>query len=109
MLCERYNVSDGVGAALGTGALTDHGIITDTDKTYVIDRSKLRRERNKYRKQLQLDEQKLFEKVDAIYFDGKKDATRKQAMVNNKLYPTVELEEHYVVVGEPGEFYLYLI
>ena len=27
-------------------------------------------------------------------------------MVNNKLYPTVELEEHYVVVGEPGEFYL---
>ena len=44
--------------------------------------------------------------MDSIYVDGRKDATLKQAIVNDKVYPTVELEEHYAVVGEPGEFYL---
>ena len=80
LLCERFNVSNRVGAALGTGALKDHGLVTDTDTKFVIDRSKLRRERNKYRREIQAEEEKLFGLVDSIYVDGRKDATQSRLL-----------------------------
>ena len=46
--CERFGISDRAGAAVATATLIAFGIVTDTNKTNVIDRSKLRRERQKY-------------------------------------------------------------
>jgi len=49
MMSERYQLSDRASAAVANAALKDAGLITDSDKTYVIDKNKLRREREKYR------------------------------------------------------------
>ena len=48
-----------------------------------------------------------FKFVNALCFDGRKDAS--QMIVqgpNNKHYQSVQLEEHYTVNGEPGTYYL---
>ena len=42
-----------------------------------------------------------------MYFDSRKDATLVQsAGENKKLFKSIEMEKYYVVVGQPGEFYL---
>ena len=75
VICERFGIFDRAGAAVATATLKAFGIVTDTNKTNVIDRSKLRRERQKYRQQIQKDEELQFGAVDGIYIDGRKDAT----------------------------------
>ena len=47
METDRYPVLDGAAAAIAPAALKAHGIITTKENTYVIDGSKLRRERTK--------------------------------------------------------------
>ena len=49
-MCERYQLSDRAGAAIATSALQDMGIVTNEDKSLVIDPSKLRRERDAEKK-----------------------------------------------------------
>lgn len=106
-MCERYQLSDRAAAAIANSVLQDVGMITTKDNSYVIDRSKLRREREKCRKEIREKEQENFKFVDAVYFDGRKDATQVVLQgPNSKLYRAVQLEEHYTVVGEPGEYYL---
>ena len=86
--------------------LIDHGIIEPNDTKFVIDRSKLRRERMHHREEMRKEEKELFGKVDGIYVDGKKDATLVLKEVDGKYSRKVEIEEHIVMVGQPGEFYL---
>ena len=43
-MSERFQISDRAAAAIANSVMQDLGLITDDDKTYVIDRSKLRRE-----------------------------------------------------------------
>ncbi|KAK0064531.1 hypothetical protein Bpfe_006190 [Biomphalaria pfeifferi] len=43
-ICDRFAVSDRVGAAVGTAVLEDFGIVSQTEAANVIDRYKLRRE-----------------------------------------------------------------
>ena len=73
--CERFGISDRAGAAVATATIKAFGIVTDTDKTHVIDRSKVRRERQKYREEIQTEEELQFDMVDGIYIDGRKDTT----------------------------------
>ena len=75
MVCERYEVSDIAGAAIASATSKAFEIVTEEDKRYVLDRSKLRRERQKYREEIRNKEQELFELVDSIFVDGRKDAT----------------------------------
>ena len=75
-MCERYQLSDKAAAAIAYSVLVDVGKITKDDKTCVIDRSKLIREREKCRQEIQKDEQQNFRFVNAIYFDGRKNATQ---------------------------------
>ena len=105
VMCERYQISDRAAAAIGSATLKDFGVVTDYDASLVIDRSKLRRERQKYRDEIRKAEG-LFEIVDGIYIDGRKDATLVVTESDGKMYMQTDLEEHYVIVGEPGEFYL---
>lgn len=65
--CDRYNLSDRVGAALATSVLMDHGLVSNTNQSFAIDRNKLRREREKYRFEIQPEEDQLFQHVDGIY------------------------------------------
>ena len=69
MVCERYEVSDRTGTAIASATLKAFGIVTEENKRYVVDRSKLRRERQKYREEIRNKEQELFELVDSIFVD----------------------------------------
>ena len=53
-------------------------------------------------------EELFFKEVDGIYIDGRKDATLtlKQDELSGRYHQSTELIEHYVIVGQPGEFYL---
>ena len=106
MTCERYDVSDRAGAAIASATLKAFGIISEADKTNVVDRSKLRRERQKYREELRQNEAELFDIVESIFIDGRKDATLTMAEVDGRYYRQTCIEEHYVIVGEPSGFYL---
>ena len=55
-MCERYLVSDRVGAAISNAALQDAGVSDKTEMSMIIDRLKLRRERIKYRKEIIAEE-----------------------------------------------------
>ena len=105
MVCKRYEVSDRAGAAIASTTLKAFGIVTEEDKRYVVDRSKLRRERQKYR-EIKNKEQELFELVDSIFVDGKKDATMTIVEVIGNYHRQTVIEEHYVIVEEPNGFYL---
>ena len=47
MMCERYQISYRAAAAIESATLKDFGVVTDYDASLVIDRSKLRRKRQK--------------------------------------------------------------
>lgn len=78
---------------------------------------KLRRAREKNRKRRQKEEEALFGEVDALYTDGKKDSTAVITDIEvggeTRPYKSIVLEEHYVVVGEPGNiiimFYIFTV
>jgi len=108
MMSEHYQLSDRASAAVANAALKDAGLITDLDKTYVIDKNKLRREREKYRNIISEEEAIFYKFIDGIYIDGRKDATllTEHDAQTGKYYHKTELQEHIVVVGEPGACYL---
>ena len=100
MVCEQYEVSNRVGAAIASTTLKAFEIVTEEDKRYEVNRSKLRRERQKYREKIRNKEQELFELVDSIFVDERKDATMTMVEVNGKYHRQTVIEEHYVIVGE---------
>jgi len=109
MMSERYQLSVRASAAAANAALKDAGLITDLDKTYVIDKNKLQRERQKYRNIFNEEETIFYEFIDGIYIDGRKDATllTERDAQAGEYYHKTELQEHIVVdVGEPGACYL---
>ena len=72
IMCERYQISDRAAATIGSATLKDYGVVTDYDASLVIDRSKLRRERKKYRDEFTKAEESLFKIVDGIYLNGQR-------------------------------------
>ena len=70
-ITERYQISNKAAAALANTVLTDVGLITESRKTYVIDKNKLRRERQKYREQICKDQARIFcEQVNGVYIEA---------------------------------------
>ena len=68
---DRYDLSNRTTTTICTALSCDLGLVTETDQTMIIDKSKVRRERNMFRN-------KLFDKfmqsnggqqIDDIYFD----------------------------------------
>ena len=59
-MCERFQISDRAPAAIANSVMQDLGLIIDDNKTYVIDRSKLRRERERCRAVIREKEQENF-------------------------------------------------
>ena len=68
---------------LPLSVLMDHGPVNSTDRTFAIDGNKLRRG-EKFRHEIQEEEDQHFQYVDGIYTDGKKDATLTISKNNDK-------------------------
>jgi hypothetical protein len=103
--CDRWGVSDRSAAAIASAVLQDVGLISQDDSALVIDRSKIRRERMQNRSTLQLHA--LHENVvRGLYFDGRKDKTRHNTLTDGKYHPSTGVEEHIVLIKEPGSEYL---
>ena len=83
-MCERFLVSDRVGAAIANAALQDAGVLDKKEMSMIIDRSKLRRERHKFRKEITAEESVLFNQVDKIHFNGREDSIVSVAEKNFK-------------------------
>ena len=73
--CDRYNVSDTAGAAIATATLIDYGIIKKQERSSIIDRCKLRRQRQLLRARLSEEAKTSLLEVSpkSIFFDGRKD------------------------------------
>jgi hypothetical protein len=104
LTCDRYGVSDRAGAAIASAVLKDVGIVTETNRDKVIDRSKLRRERK--RKRQSLLDGKQPHNLHGLFFDGRRDRTLFNDWDGINYHRKTVTEEHYCLVGEPGSHYL---
>jgi hypothetical protein len=100
--CDRYGVSNTVGAAIATAVLVDYGLVTDEDNSAAIDRSKLWRERERFRRSSSEPKGDKCEPT-SLYFDGRKDVTMCLPSVNRKCKI---MEEHFCLLQEPESVYL---
>lgn len=102
IICDRYNMSDRAAAAIISATLQDVELITETDRSKVIDRNKLRRSRKAERNvSLKYD----IEEIVGLYIlnfwpEGQK------SYKNNKRYGVsrniTKYEEHISIISEPG-------
>lgn len=99
-IADRYSLSDRAAAAVCTAALIDFGIVTDDNKHFVVDKSKIRRHRIKIRtNQVQ---ELVHDDIRGLYFDGRKDTTK---IYTDKTMKTMK-EEHISFVQEPGSLFI---
>ena len=107
----RYGVGLRPAAAIATAALMDAGLITDVDKSQIVDHSKVKRAQEKIMKNLQrnFEDECREGKINCIFFDGRQDATKVmlQAEDSDRQFPSMVKEEHYAVCSEPGGQYLF--
>lgn len=106
LACDRTGVSDRSAASIASAVLQDVGIIHKEDTTKVIDRMKVRRQREKNRKKLQKRDMENTELLQGLYFDGRKDVTIKIEKKAEKSYRKTVKEEHYSLIQEPGSIYI---
>ena len=105
---DRFGISDRATAALATALLVDFGIITNEDRSSIIDKNKIRRERKKMREKLRIRSKKneTMNGITSVYFDGRKDETLIRKKENGKWYTHISKEDHYVLVSEPESMYM---
>ncbi|KAK0048904.1 hypothetical protein Bpfe_021670 [Biomphalaria pfeifferi] len=103
---DRYGISDRAAASLATAVLIDVGFITKQNQSFVIDKNKVHRERLNLRKGLQRDMRQSPKGITSIYFDGRRDTTLVKVNRSGKWYGDTTVENHYVLVEEPGSSYL---
>ena len=88
--------------------MVDDAIITKVDKSQVIGPQKLGDERKRCREERREAELGNLKELTSLYFDGKKTMTR--VLVKNhktgRWSPTMKVDDHYVVLTEPGNDYL---
>ena len=109
---DRFQISDRAAAALATGLMRDLGLVSDSDKSQVVDRYKVRRERKKRQKDKKRKrKEETAGNVNCLGFDGKKDKHTRiliESEVDGKivLKQAIRTEEHIVFVDEPSGKYL---
>lgn len=83
----------------------DLGLVSKADPTNIIDRSKVRRARDKARKQIQ--EANSVTEIESLFFDGRKDITKRFTKTEAGRWrrQTVK-EEHICLIAEPGSKFL---
>ena len=104
LTCDRFGISDRATAAIASSVLKDDGIITKSDTTRVVDKSKIRRERARTRSSLKDSESNII--LRGLYFDGRKDNTLFVEAEGSKRFRRVMKEEHIALLQEPGSKYI---
>lgn len=102
--CDRTGISDRSAALVVNAALLDLNVISTDKSSKVIDRSKIRRERKKVRKDLQCIDSN--QPITAIYFDGRKDKTLVMTKTHNTSHRKTITEEHISIISEPDSKYI---
>ncbi|CAI6353446.1 unnamed protein product [Macrosiphum euphorbiae] len=105
---DRFVVSSGSAAAIISGALQDYKLVTGSDSSLLVDKSKLNRQRSKIRTEKREEASISLQTntVTAIYFDGKKDETKTVDKTGNKSRTISKIEEHISVLSQPNDEYL---
>ena len=109
MVCDRRGVSSEAAADICNAYAEDMGFLTSENKlTMTVDKSKINRWRKAGRANADKEEIKKIgsKPVTGFYFDGKKDATLTQVQKGNRLYTKTVIEDHYVMLEEPGSTFL---
>lgn len=75
--CNTTSISDRSAARIASAVLKDFGIVSESEKSNVIDRSKIRRERKRERNLLQIAGKRETQYPQSDYFDGRKDRIKK--------------------------------
>ena len=101
-ICDRFSVSDQAGASIASAVLKDYGTVYRKNKNLIIDRSKVRREREKERRHNQSFQTPS--SVQGLYFDGKKDSTLTPQ--KSGVGAHFVREGHITLVAEPGSNYV---
>ena len=107
-VCDKYGVSNYAGAAIASATLVDYAIVAKVDKSQVIGPQKLGDKRRQCGEESREAELENLKEHTFLYFDGKKTITR-VFVKNNKTgrwSPTMKVDDHYVVLTEPGNNYL---
>jgi len=105
IMSDKTGTSDRAAATLATAILEGAGIVNKDDASQVIDRNKVRRARKRARSDL-MEESRSYERIEGIYFDGRKDITKVQETVDSKNYVKSVTEEHVSLIHEPDSQYL---
>lgn len=101
---DRYGVSDRATAAIASSLLQDIGIVTNEDFSQVVDKNKVRKEKERNRTELQTEIK--HEALKGLYFDGRKDKTLMMEKLHAKYFRRAKKEEHYSLIQEPGSLYI---
>ena len=122
---DRFKVSYRAAAAIGNAFLKDHAIalkIEDVNE-YLIDASKLQRERARVGKSAEAEKKQSQSSINALGFDGKKSKTlvkvtteikvtkrgrrgRGNCDTAEKTAVKTEVEDHYTIIEEPSGAYV---
>ena len=97
IMSDKTVTSDRSVATIASTVLEAAGIINKDDKTQVIDRNKVRRARKRARSSLR-EESNSDDRIESIYFDGRKDVTKVTETVQSKRYEKCVTEEHVSLV-----------
>ncbi|KAK3921566.1 putative global transcription activator SNF2L1 [Frankliniella fusca] len=103
-VADRFQLPNGAVAAIATAVLEDKGLVSPEDKSLVVDINKVRRDREKVRKETQKSSNTS--PILGLYFDGKSDSTMKMEKRGDTYHRVTVAEEHISLVQEPGGEYL---
>lgn len=108
LAADRFGVSSGAAAAIISGALQDYKLVTGSESSLLVDKSKLNRQRSKIRTEKREEASMSLQTntVTAIYFDGKKDETKTVVKTGEKSRTISKIEEHISVLSQPNDEYL---
>ena len=108
VLAESYDctgVSYRAAAFLASSMLQGAGVITENDASSVIDKNKIYRARKK-RRPNSVDLNKTALHLQSFYFDGPKDQTITQKLINGRMYERTVVEEHITLIKESQSEYI---
>ena len=97
--CDRFVVSNRAAAFLASSMLQGAGVITENDALLIIDKNKIYRARKKRRmNSAALNKTALH--LQSLYFDGRKDQTITQKLINERMHKRSVVEEHITLIKE---------
>lgn len=103
--CDRLGISDRVASALATTLLRDMNVKGENGQNIIIDRNRVRREREKIRKII-LNDRANDSIIKALAFDSRIDNTFVPITIDGKQHPRLISENHMTIVAFPSSIYM---